>query len=428
LDNVWFEPFLGDFLGDIYLRLVDSPLIKNRSHCQIVAFRRLLLFPWIVGIPFLCLLLSPNTAEAQFALSLERLQGRMVSHSVNNASMAGPVGGWQFQADWRMGNGWELQQKPRYIGLALYGFDMGDDRREKDYVALLGAQNDGLYARGGMVFAFAGAVGQQLSLLPKLDFRYQWATGVSYHTAYYNAANNPANLAISTRLNFAGQLRADLLCKLSYNSSLLIGGSISHFSNANYRRPNVGYNIVHGNLAWQYRLAPPTHCERKDGRFIQYPALFNRLSRSQVALRGGYRMFTLKEPYFFPILIGEWNHRISFYSSSVNKTESLDNNAQQHPPLHEWRYGLNMFAELPTAVNARHAELAAFARHLFRMGRFDLLLDLGVYLHRPMDGKTQFYNCLGFQYRLTDRWILQQRLKAHLNNADYLEWGLNYSF
>ena len=99
--------------------------------------------------------------------------------------MAGPVGGWQFQADWRMGNGWELQQKPRYIGLALYGFDMGDDRREKDYEALHGAQNDGLYARGGKVFAFAGAVGQQLSLLPKLDFRYQWATGVSYHTAYY---------------------------------------------------------------------------------------------------------------------------------------------------------------------------------------------------------------------------------------------------
>jgi hypothetical protein len=77
---------------------------------------------------------------------------------------------------------------------------------------------------------------------------------------------------------------------------------------------------------------------------------------------------------------------------------------------------------------AARGEMGAFLRHLFRMGRFDLLLDLGVYLHRPLEGKTQFYNCLGFQYRLTDRWILQQRLKAHLNNADYLEWGMTYCF
>jgi hypothetical protein len=44
-----------------------------------------------------------------------------------------------------------------------------------------------------------------------------------------------------------------------------------------------------------------------------------------------------------------------------------------------------------------------------------------------LPGKTQFYNCLGFQYHITNRLIFQQRLKAHLNVADYLEWGLLFT-
>lgn len=415
---------MHEFLSDIYLRSIDFLLKKNCCYRQIVAFYRLLLCSSTLGWQCLCFMFLVNNSKAQYTLSLERLQGNMVSHSVNNASMAGQVGGWQLQADWRLGDGWD--PKPRYVGLALYGFDMGDDRREREYAALHGTQNDGLYAKGGKVLAFAGLVGQQLSLLPKLDFRYQWATGVSYHTAYYNSQYNPANLAISTRMNFAGQLRTDLLCKLSYNSSLLLGGSISHFSNANYRRPNVGYNIVHLNLAWQYRLAPPTHCERRDGRFIQYPTLLDVPTKNQVALRAGYRMFTIKEPYFYPILIGEWNHQLALNRANARNAVSGGDKPQQHPSLHEWRYGLNVFAELPSGGHAKHAEVAAFVRHLFRMGRFDLLLDLGMYLHKPQQDKTQFYNCLGFQYRLNNRWIVQQRLKAHLNNADYLEWGIVY--
>jgi hypothetical protein len=29
---------------------------------------------------------------------------------------------------------------------------------------------------------------------------------------------------------------------------------------------------------------------------------------------------------------------------------------------------------------------------------------------------------------LGEHWLVQQRLKAHLNDADYLEWGVLYCF
>lgn len=100
-------------------------------------------------------------------------------------------------------------------------------------------------------------------------------------------------------------------------------------------------------------------------------------------------------------------------------------------PFFMGRYGyVDTFAgagENEIEVSAR-GEMGAFVRHVFRMGRFDVMLDLGAYLHRPMIGKTQLYNCLGFQYHLGEHWLVQQRLKAHLNDADYLEWGVLYLF
>ncbi|MFM6953093.1 MAG: acyloxyacyl hydrolase [Bacteroidota bacterium] len=358
------------------------------------------------------MVLVQNTISAQHAISVQRVQGNMVSHSINNASMAGRVGGWQLQSEWKLSADPRAALKPRYVGLLVYGFDMGDAHRKTAYSDSLGPVNDGLYARGGQVFSFGGLVGQDVHLSPHLNFRYQWSTGVSYHTEFFDSVSNPKNLAISTPINFAGQLRFDLIKKVSDCSDVQLGMGISHFSNANFRKPNVGYNIIYGSLAWRYRLNSTT---TKQASYSRYQTIQG--AGKQLGFRLGYRMYSMKVPVYFPVIVGEWNHKIGSQRGSNSASTEL----------HEWRYGINVFGELPHADIRLKGEVGAFARHVFRMGRFDLLLDLGVYLHKPQPQKTQFYNCLGFQCHLSDRWIFQQRLKAHINNADYLEWGLIYS-
>lgn len=326
--------------------------------------------------------------------------------------MAGKSMGWQLQSDWQLSADSKANHKPRYVGLTLYGFDMGDARRASAYRDTFGPNNDGLYAKGGKAIAFAGVVGQAIPLNRKWDFHYQWATGVSYHTAYFDSVKNPRNLAISTRINFAGQLRIDLMRQLGTRSQCQLGLGISHFSNANYRKPNVGYNIVQGSIAWRYLLNQNGDKQFSHSRFQTVNG-----AKNQLALRAGYRMFTIAQPVYFPVVVGEWNHKFSLGQNTKNAESEW----------HEWRYGVNVFGEFPRGEMAKKMEVGAFARHVFRMGMFDLLLDLGMYLHRPQSNKTQFYNCLGFQCHLSDRLIFQQRLKAHLNNADYLEWGIIYN-
>jgi hypothetical protein len=353
-----------------------------------------------------------HQSQAQYAVSMQRLQGNMVSHSINNASMAGKSVGWQFQADWKLSEDQKWNPKSRYVGMTLYGFDMGDARRQTAYLDTYGINNDGLYARGGKVIALAGVAGQMLSISPKWDFQYQWATGVSYHTAFYDSVTNPKNLAVSTRLNFTGQLRFDLQRKFGERAGLQLGLGISHCSNANYRKPNVGYNIVHLNLACKYRISPSAKQQYSYSRFQS-----TRGSLRQVALRGGYRMLSRKEPMYFPVVVAEWNQKLSLNKSNTSADREL----------HEWRLGINAFGELYPGKISDRMEVAAFARHVFKLGLFDITLDLGTYLHKPQLGKTQLFNCLGFQCHINDHWIFQQRLKAHLNNADYLEWGFIYN-
>jgi hypothetical protein len=361
-------------------------------------------------------------SQADFAI--QGLWGNMVSHSVNNKSMAGSVGGVQGEMRWFLSESQVVDARKRFVGCALYGFDMGDGRREREFEAKYGEGKLGDYALGGQAYSVIGIVGEQISMGRGWQFRYQWGTGVSWNTKYFDVKTNPKNLAISTPLNFAGQLRVGVSHQITDHMALNIGGNISHFSNANYRKPNVGYNIVHGHLGVIYQLKA-----NRNGGYWQTRYDDIAPSKHQLGSRFGYRMESMKKPGYFPVAVIEYS-RFAF-----------DKSHELGVSKHEWRWGLNGFYQgrygyVDTFSGgsgneievAARGEMGAFLRHLFRMGRFDLLLDLGVYLHRPLEGKTQFYNCLGFQYRLTDRWILQQRLKAHLNNADYLEWGMTYCF
>jgi hypothetical protein len=371
--------------------------------------------------------------------------------------MAGPIWGIQAEASWYLSeidsgvgqsSQWnELEnvrsKRHRFVGLGINGFDMGDANRKAQWQVSHDSGNlsaDG-YAKGGQVYSALMTWGEHVTISHRLKFRYQWGTGISYHTQYFSKLTNSLNLAISTPVNFAGQLRVSFLYDVSPAITLSLGGNVSHFSNANWQKPNVGYNNFHGNIGVWIRNSSYRKNHRigdgSDGNVTvankdrcywntDYNAMLG--SQYQLGLRCGRRMESLKRPGHYSVAIFEFNRGFLHLSSmGVSK--------------HEWRLGLNGFYETgfrykdtfqggdgKTIAVLPRTELGLFARHIFRMGRLDLNLDLGMYMHRPSPGKTQFYNCLGFQYHITNRVIFQQRLKAHLNVADYLEWGFLFGF
>lgn len=73
----------------------------------------------------------PLLSQADFAI--QGLWGSMVSHSVNNKSMAGVVGGVQGEMRWFLQEKASGDARNGYVGCALYGFDMGDGRRKREF-------------------------------------------------------------------------------------------------------------------------------------------------------------------------------------------------------------------------------------------------------------------------------------------------------
>ena len=83
-----------------------------------------------------------------------------------------------------------------------------------------------------------------------------------------------------------------------------------------------------------------------------------------------------------------------------------------------------------TGINeSQELELGIKGGHQFVYGRVGLRTDLGIYVLRPiLSDKPFFYNAIGIDCRLSQDWVLRSRLKAHLNVADYMEFGLSRLF
>jgi hypothetical protein len=92
-------------------------------------------------------------------------------------------------------------------------------------------------------------------------------------------------------------------------------------------------------------------------------------------------------------------------------------------PNYQW----NEDGSLTRAGESENYELAVRGGKVFLFGRLGLRLDLGMYIVKPYHSeKPWFYNAFGLDYRLGHHWVARSRLKAHLNKADYMEFGLSY--
>ena len=238
---------------------------------------------WLIAFGLLTL---AQTSRAQHDVFFQGFSGRMVSHSKYNASMAGPIRGIQAEASWYLSEkvsglgqsnllqetGGGRSNRHRFVGLGINGFDMGDHYRKDKWLGAHDSGNHaaGDYAKGGLVYSALMIWGEHFALSSRLKFRYQWGTGFSYHTQYFSKSDNPLNLAISTPINFAGQLRTSFLYDVSPSITLSLGGNITHFSNGNWHKPNVGYNNFHGNVGVWIRTASyrknHIHGDRSNGQ------------------------------------------------------------------------------------------------------------------------------------------------------------------
>lgn len=151
---------------------------------------------------------------------------------------------------------------PHYTSIALkYGFSSKGDKWQ-DYSYGLPYMGVGLYIAnlhradnlGTPVSLFFFQGGTLMTFNPKLGLNYEWNAGAAFNWKTYNPFTNPDNIAIGSGVNIHASVNLYMKWKLSNKVHLDVGAEFDHFSNAAFRLPNRGVNLISGSAAISYHF------------------------------------------------------------------------------------------------------------------------------------------------------------------------------
>ena len=268
---------------------------------------------------------------------------------------------------------------------------------------------------GSVIAVFYNA---EANLTPKAKYplRMRFGAGIGYITKPFKFPDNTLNKAIGTHLNGAMQLEYSKYFKLNEYMQLATGLGLTHFSNGNFKKPNLGINMPHLNIGLTYI---PTSKKDEMQNFevgsSNGPghglALVLGYSKREVAIDDPKRIhiFMVGAEYKIQRKLGHL-YRIGtdFFFDPSYPYLKFSNEDGGYKPKEVLEHGIRVGYE-------------------WYVGRMSLTADVGVYTFRPKKIKRMHYFVLGLDYDITRNLSAFVKLKTHLSVADYFQWGLTVS-
>ena len=267
---------------------------------------------------------------------------------------------------------------------------------------------------------FTGAYG--FAELPMVSFRnyrmdFKLGLGLGYNANPYHPVNNPLNVALATKIN-------GLMClsiKSSYSfrkNSFNAGLDITHFSNAAWKVPNFGINMPFISVGYARALNSVPYFDSYEGDVMTPMGLpYDRwlysataiLSAKQMMPIGGRRYpvyaLNLSAKHFFGYKAG-----LELALDLISKQAILD----YQPYIVKSQLDI--------------LQVGAYAAYLVPLDRFHFVFGMGAYLRDKFSPEDPLYHRIGARYYLKNGLLLNLTLKTHWARADYLEYGIGYTF
>lgn len=247
----------------------------------------------------------------------------------------------------------------------------------------------------------------------KIDVRLRMGAGIAYLTEKFDPYENRRNQAIGSNLN--GTMQFGLLGHFDFTKMdyLELGISITHYSNAAFKVPNLGYNIpsvtVRYGLGvgeddpiketlevlpnWEYR---GTFIYGKKQRNFAAPQDFYNFG---IQLRALYNLSEVKA----------WRIGVDY---TLDKT---------------YKYSEDPLYPLDSISFLQKSEVAIAGGFQWSFGRVDVIAEMGAYVYKPAVLKNALSQRMGLAYRVTPHLSTQGTLRFHRGVADFFEIGLGYT-
>ena len=250
----------------------------------------------------------------------------------------------------------------------------------------------------------------------RFNVNYLIQFGMSYLTRKFDIEENPINVAISSHLNVFIGLDIYASYKISDRLTLTSGIDLAHYSNGKIKSPNLGINTVSCNIGLRTMLlnekikfsnhAPP---ETKRKHFF-YTILSAGVKSDDKLTKKTYVASSLTMEYLHAL-----SHKyklgpgIDFTYDATIGPNMLFDNYDSYSNSDLYRIGL-------------HGTFTSSYKRLI------VAMSGGVYLKSGYNKYGVIYDRIGIRYMLSKNLLFNLAIRAHYAVADYVEWGIGYTW
>lgn len=242
------------------------------------------------------------------------------------------------------------------------------------------------------------------------EFSGRISAGGSWNTKIFDQESNPKGIAMSTHFNA-------LIClgfRYRYfigNSHLLAGIDLTHCSNGSTKVPNLGINLPYVTLGFgktiqrSERIKNTTEFEKKRWNVTAIGIL----SVKEIFPTGGR-----KYPVYALSVLGR---KITGPKSGIET--GLD---------FIYKTSIKGYKPEIPKTDASIAQLGVYCGYILPLDKLQFVLGMGGYLVDKYNPDNALYHRLGMRYQANKHLMINFTLKTHWAKADYVEYGIGYTF
>lgn len=244
------------------------------------------------------------------------------------------------------------------------------------------------------------------------SFAGKLGSGIGYGTKIYNSETNILNVAIGTHFN--AQICLGLVSRFQIGKSMFsVSADMTHFSNGATKIPNLGINVPYVSLAYSRQLTEKEEEKREElfdlkKKRWEYGVLV--IGSMQEVFPG----FNTRFPVFGLDIVGRY-----FFGKKSAMEVSFDVFSKQSIKNYQPDVEKSQLDIL---------QVGMYCGYIIPLDRVHILIGMGAYLRDKYSPADPLYHRLGFRYLFPNGINLNLSLKSHWARADYIEYGIGYTF
>jgi hypothetical protein len=247
--------------------------------------------------------------------------------------------------------------------------------------------------------------------------------GIAYNTKPYDKITNNKNISLGSHLNLSP------LFKIYYakeniieNIGLQTGFTFIHASNGSSKSPNKGINVYGFNVGLNYNL----NSENKEFIVFNDKKKYQESIHFNATILAGVNESDNIDSGAFPFFILS-----SYVDKRLNRKSALQLGVELH--LH---YYLREHIKFQNIFNGNINEtnhpdwkrVSLILGHELFLNKTSIITQFGYYVYSPFKQEGNFYERVGVKRYFKNSYFASISIKAHLYNAEGLEFGFGYRF